>query len=131
MKPNKSKAANTTIKEDTRDYVDLKGMVQQLTHQLTELTQQQQPQQQPQQQSHYYRGNNFRGNRGNNRGKGGKWYNGQLGQQQQNDTKNYPILCRRCGQDVHIQKGRHVRMDHTRQDYYSSKPMPTRGQHNT
>ncbi|CAG2214235.1 unnamed protein product [Mytilus edulis] len=127
-KPNTAKAATTTIKENTHDYEELKGMVQQLTHQFTELRQQQQQQQeqpqeqlqqQPQQQ--YYRGNNFRGNRGNNRGRGrgGQWYNNQQGQQQQNyqqgeQQQNFqqggtyqqnPILCRRCGQEGHIQIG--------------------------
>ncbi|VDI08752.1 Hypothetical predicted protein [Mytilus galloprovincialis] len=135
-KPNTAKAATTTIKENTHDYEELKGMVQQLTHQFTELRQQQQQpqeqlQQQPQQQ--YYRGNNFRGNRGNNRGRGrgGQWYNNQQGQQAQQgqQQQNYqqgqqqkgtyqqnPILCRRCGQEGHIQIGCRVRLDHTRQD---------------
>ncbi|VDI11389.1 Hypothetical predicted protein [Mytilus galloprovincialis] len=157
-KPNTAKAATTTIKENTHDYEELKGMVQQLTHQFTELRrqQQQQPQEQLQQQpqQQYYRGNNFRGNRGNNRGRGrgGQWYNNQQeqqqhnyqqGQQQQNyqqgqQQQNYqqggnyqqnPILCRRCVQEGHIQIGCRVRLDHTRQDLNSKKPMPTRGQH--
>lgn len=174
-KPNTAKAITPIETTDRRDIEDLKGMVQQLTHTVTQLKEQQRQPYTPN------TGNSFRGN-----SRGGRWNNRQqrYGQQdrqpygnqhqpygqpssnqqqhygqpsmnqqqpyqpyqqqqfhqqpsqpqqpsnqpstnQQGYTKSYePIICRRCGQEGHIQRGCRVRLDHLRQDLNCGKPMP-------
>ena len=125
-KPNTSKAITET-NTYKKEMDELRGMVQQLSTQVTEMQQQQ---------TQYYRGNNYRGKsyRGN-RGKGGKWNyqkqqtnSSQPQQQEQSDNQqstyqHKPIVCQRCGQEGHIQIGCRVRLDHSRQHLNSRKPM--------
>ena len=115
-KPNIIKVISETPESETQEFEELKGMIQQLTTQDNEFNQHQQ---QPQ----YYKGNNYRDNRGrrwNNSSHGQQGQNSYQPQQQQTDQqKEYvaqgnTIYCRRCGQEGHIQVGCRVRLDHTR-----------------
>ena len=135
-KPNIVKVISETPESERQDIKELKGMVHQLTTQVNEFKQHQQ---QPQ----YYKGNNYRDNRGR------RWNNSSHGQQGQNSyqpqhnsyqpqhnsyqprqnsyqpqhqqtdqQKEYvpqgnTIYCRCCGQEGHIQIGCRVRLDHT------------------
>ena len=70
-KPNIVKVISETPESERQDIEELKGMVHQLTTQVNEFKQHQQ-------QSQYYKGNNYRGNRGR------RWNNSSHGQQGQN-----------------------------------------------
>ncbi|CAG2222976.1 unnamed protein product [Mytilus edulis] len=119
-----------------RDVEELKGIVQQLTHQFTELRDRRQQEHAP------YRGNggyggSHRGGRGgwnqtsvqninwleqnnNWQGQHNNWQNRgthdpvQQDPQQQQQRNTYPIVCHRCGQEGHIMIGFRTRMDHSR-----------------
>lgn len=133
-KPNTSKAATSAEKSDIDE---LKGMVKQLTQKVTTLEEQgytgyTQP---------YYN----RGMRGNRMNRGGwnfrqprqstqqrpqqqQYSSQQTGwsstQQDQQQDRNQDVQCRRCGQYGHIQIGCRVRMDHSRRNLNSRRPMP-------
>lgn len=126
-KPNTSKAATTS--PESKDVEELKGMVQQLTHQFTELRDQRQQEHAPYRGNGGYRGSGRGGRRGWNQtsgqnsnwqGQNNNWQNRgthdpvQQDPQQQQQRNDYPIVCHRCGQEGHIKIGCRTRMDHSR-----------------
>lgn len=119
-KPKTAKSAIATCSSDKDEISELKGMVQQLTHKVSELQGYQQQ----------YRGNNYRG-----KGKGGK---NNRPPRQQDDNADYQqqdtwhgeaaeksdktVYCYKCKQPGHIQIGCRVRLDHTKKPLNSKKP---------
>lgn len=123
-KPNIVKSA--TAANMSSELEELKGMVQQLSHKISSS-------QQPQFSQTY------RGGYKNNRGKSKDWYTGprqqrnfnsspednnQIQQQQATPSENKgEIICHRCRQPGHIAIGCRVKLDHSRVNLNSKKPI--------
>ena len=99
VKPHSAKAV-TTQPEDS-NLQELKGMIKQINTRLD---------------SYESRWNQHRG-RGKGRGRG--QYN-----KGKNESTQKDYQCWRCGQMGHLKIGCKVRMDHSRQNLNSNKPMP-------
>ncbi|CAG2222986.1 unnamed protein product [Mytilus edulis] len=131
-----SGSAAPTTSPESKDVEELKGMVQQLTHQFTELRDQRQQEHAPYRGNGGYRGSgrggrrgwnqtsgqnsNWQGQNNNWQGQNNNWQNQgrhdpvQQDPQQQQQRNDYPIVCHRCGQEGHIKIGCRTRMDHSR-----------------
>lgn len=118
------KSTNSTA--ENSDMEELKGMVQQL---VSSVQQQNAPQQYRGNQ--HYRGTQYRGTYNGQQQRNSNTYqtsadNNQFQQQQRGptaDRNREEIICRQCGQPGHIAIGCRVRLDHSRRNLNSRKPI--------
>lgn len=117
---------STNSKAENSDLEELKGMVQQL---VSSVQQQNAPQQYRGNQ--HYRGTQYRGTYNGQQQRKSNTYqtsadNNQFQQQQRGPTADRnrgEIICRRCRQPGHIAIGCRVRLDHSRRNLNSRKPI--------